>query len=125
MAHRLAPAGLVCVLLAGCAVGPDYKRPAVATPASFRGQMGPAEAASLADRPWWEILDDESLRSLVDAALAANYDLRVATARVAEARALAGVAGSQFLPALQGQAQWSRSKASPYTGEPSEPVGLY
>ena len=125
MKIRLAPVGLAAGLLVGCAVGPNYKRPAVATPASFRGQVGPAEAASLADRAWWEILDDETLRSLVDAALAANYDLRVATARVAEARALAGVAGSQFLPALQAQGQWSRSKASPYTGAPTEPIGLY
>jgi outer membrane protein, multidrug efflux system len=112
-------------LLAGCAVGPNYRRPTVATPPSFRGQVGPAEAGSLADRPWWEVLDDDTLRSLLDEALAANYDLRVAAARVAEARAAAGVARSEFLPTVQAQAGWSRSRPSPFSGAPTTPIGLY
>jgi hypothetical protein len=48
-------------VLAGCAIGPDYKRPAVADPQTFRGQ-GTAEAASLADAPWWELFQDPSLK---------------------------------------------------------------
>jgi len=51
---------LASSLAAGCAVGPSYKRPAVTVPAQTRGQVGTAEAASLADQPWWEIFDDDS-----------------------------------------------------------------
>jgi membrane fusion protein, multidrug efflux system len=52
---------VAAAVLAGCAIGPDYKRPAVADPQTFRGQ-GTAEAASLADAPWWELFQDPSLK---------------------------------------------------------------
>ena len=48
-------------LLGGCAIGPDYKRPVVAEPATFRGQAI-AEATSLADAPWWEVFQDPALQ---------------------------------------------------------------
>ena len=47
-----------CLLAAGCTVGPNYQRPPVTAPEQVRGQVGPAEAASLADRPWWELFQD-------------------------------------------------------------------
>ncbi|HYR45708.1 MAG TPA: TolC family protein, partial [Thermoanaerobaculia bacterium] len=69
---------LASSLATACAVGPSYKRPPVAVPAQTRGQVGPAEAASLADQPWWEVFDDDSLKSLIDEALRNNYDVRAA-----------------------------------------------
>src|SRR4029450_4868937 len=92
----LASAGL----LAGCAVGPDYKRPPTTPPETFRGQTGPAEAASLADLPWWEVFRDATLQELLQTALANNYDLRVAVARVEEARGLEAPAKGGFSLAL-------------------------
>ena len=74
----LASAGL----LAGCAVGPDYTRPPTTPPEAFRGQTDPAEAASLADQPRWEVLRDATLQELLQTALANNFDLQVAVARV-------------------------------------------
>jgi len=85
------------MLFAGCAIGPDYKRPPVIEPQVFRGQDA-AESTSLADLPWWELFKDATLKGLIQEALANNYDVRIASARVQEARARAGVARSQFFP---------------------------
>jgi outer membrane protein, multidrug efflux system len=88
------------LVLSGCAVGPNYVRPKVNPPAEFRGAEGAAQQASYADLPWWEIFKDEQLKSLIDTALANNYDLAIAVSRVEQARQLAAVARSQFLPAV-------------------------
>ena len=65
-------------LLIGCTVGPNYRRPAVPTPASFRSPtpLPPDESSSLADLKWWEVFRDENLQDLERTALAQNYDLR-------------------------------------------------
>jgi multidrug efflux system outer membrane protein len=124
---RTLPAvALAFVTLAGCAVGPNYQRPKVASPAQFRGQLSPTQAASLADRPWWEIFNDPTLASLIDEALRNNYDLRAAGWRVEQARAEAGIARSTFLPQVQAGGGWSRSRPSSYaTGGSTPPANLY
>jgi len=88
------------MVLAGCAVGPNYQRPQVKTPENFRAPEAlPApQAASLADLKWWEVFRDERLQDLIRAALAANYDLRDAVTRVEGARASLGVTRSNQLP---------------------------
>jgi outer membrane protein, multidrug efflux system len=88
------------VLLSGCAVGPNYVRPKVNPPADFRGMEGAAQQASYADLPWWEVFKDDQLKSLIDTALANNYDLAVAVSRVEQSRQLAAVARAQFFPAV-------------------------
>jgi len=87
-------------LLSGCAVGPNYKRPNVAVPTNFRATapLDAHEAASLADLKWFEVFQDEQLQGLVRTALAQNYDLRDAVARVEEARANLGVTRSNQVP---------------------------
>src|SRR5262245_24771211 len=90
---------LTAALLAGCAVGPDYKRPTVAEPATFRGQPT-AEATSLADLPWWDVFKDPVLQDMIREALASNYDVPIAAARVQESRAHVGEAQSQFFPSI-------------------------
>ena len=82
----LIPGMVTAALLAGCAIGPNYKRPVVAEPQAFRGQAT-AEAASLADLPWWEVFQDTILKNLITEALGNNYDVKIAAARVQEARA--------------------------------------
>jgi multidrug efflux system outer membrane protein len=84
-------------LLAGCAVGPNYKRPIVSAPSTFPGQAA-SEPESLADLAWWNVFSDRSLGALIEEALANNNDLRTAIARVEEARDLVGVARSAYYP---------------------------
>jgi multidrug efflux system outer membrane protein len=103
---------VLLALLAGCTVGPNYQKPPVTAPEQIRGQAGPAEAASLADRAWWEIFDDASLQALIDEALRNSYDVRLAGWRVEEARADAGISRSQRWPQVQAGAGWSRGRAS-------------
>jgi len=86
--------------LVGCALGPDYKRPPVTPPENFRGQATPGETVSLADTPWWEAFGDATLKGLIQEALAGNYNVRIAAARVQQARAQAGVARSEFFPQI-------------------------
>jgi multidrug efflux system outer membrane protein len=87
-------------LLAGCMSSPDYKRPEVAAPAQFRGETTPAQAQSIADLPWWSVFNDKPLQDLIGEALYNNLDVKVAVARIEQARALVGVAHSERLPQL-------------------------
>jgi outer membrane protein, multidrug efflux system len=91
---------LLCTV-AGCAVGPDYHRPTVATPAAFRGtQLQEAQAASYADLPWWQVFADPELQELIGTALKENYDLRLATERITAARAQVTITRSSLFPQI-------------------------
>ena len=91
---------LVGVLFAGCTVGPNYKRPATATPATFRAPqpLPPDQAESLADLKWFQVFKDAQLQELIRTALVRNYDLRDAIARVEAARASLGITRSNQFP---------------------------
>ena len=87
-------------LLAGCAVGPNYKRPAVDVPTDYRAAM-PAQlatAASLGNEKWWEVYQDPVLAQLIHAALQQNYDARIAATRVLEAQAQLGITRASQVP---------------------------
>ncbi len=73
---------VVVLLLAGCAVGPDYKRPAVDIPQSFRFED--KEAKDLANTAWWQQFEDSVLNELIQIALQENKDLKVAVARIGQ-----------------------------------------
>jgi len=103
---------LATAALAGCAIGPDYKRPAIAEPPMFRGQPA-AEAVSFADAPWWEVFQDPILKGLIQEALRNNYDVAIAAARVQEARANLGVTRSDYFPSLDYNIGAGRSKVGP------------
>jgi len=121
----LALGAAFCLLVAGCTVGPNYQRPPVTAPEQVRGQVGPSEAASLADRPWWEIFQDAELKGLIDEALRNSYDVRLAAWRVEEARAAAGISRSQLLPQVQAGAGWSRGQSSKLVNPGARPENLY
>jgi NodT family efflux transporter outer membrane factor (OMF) lipoprotein len=91
---------LLPLVLAGCMVGPNYKRPAIATPAGFRAPepLPPDQAASLADLKWFQVFKDPQLQDLIRSALVRNYDLRDAVARVEAARAGLGITRSEQFP---------------------------
>jgi multidrug efflux system outer membrane protein len=106
---RVLAAVVATALLGGCALGPDYERPPVVRPATFRGQAA-AEASSLADAPWWEAFQDPILRGLIEDALRSNYDAGIAAARVQEARANLGIARSDRFPSLDYNAAAGRGR---------------
>ncbi len=91
-------------------VGPDYQRPAMAPVEEYRSEVGPSEAQSLADLPWWQVFNDKALQQLIVQALSHNYDLRLAATRVEQARALVGITASQFYPQAGYQASAGREK---------------
>src|SRR5881398_2048546 len=111
---------LAVPLLAACAVGPRYRRPAVATPETTRGEHGPADPASLADSPWWAVFRDRALVTLVDEAIRDSHDLRAAAARVEQAHNQIAVARADMFPQVSYQAAAVRQR----TAVPSRPTNV-
>ena len=97
--------GALAALLQGCAVGPNYSRPEMAPPATYRFAEA-TQAASLADAPWFQVFEDPVLQALIKEAIGNNLDLRVAVARVEEARARAGIAKSYLYPQVNASANY-------------------
>ncbi len=97
------------VLLSGCSVGPNYRRPVIESPAVFRGDISPTNS-SFADLDWWHVYQDTYLQGLVREALTNNYDLRIAVTRVEQARAIAMQARSQFVPNVNYNGAVSRGR---------------
>jgi NodT family efflux transporter outer membrane factor (OMF) lipoprotein len=99
---------VLALALAGCTVGPDYKRPDLAmTPA----WQAPADPGAVSGR-WWEALGDPLLNALVTEAIASSPDVRAATARLAEARADRDEAAGRRLPALDAKGSAVRNRTS-------------
>ncbi len=86
-------------LLGGCAVGPNYKHPAVDTPGNYRFATSQS-TNSFGDLPWWEVFKDPVLQDLIRTALTNNYDLKGAVARVEQARQQVTVARSPLFPQI-------------------------
>jgi multidrug efflux system outer membrane protein len=95
--RKFATVVLLPIFLAGCTVGPKYKRPAIQTPPDFYAQRQ-ITTSSEADLAWWDLFKDPVLQGLIREALQNNYDLQVALAHVEQERALAGVTRSQYFP---------------------------
>lgn len=112
-ATTLGIVGLGIILLAGgCAVGPDYRPPKTSTPAAYTHADGTFPAEPIAVE-WWGQFQDATLTRLVQTALATNLDLRAATARVREARALRRHTTFDLFPTVRadgGYIQGVRSK---------------
>jgi multidrug efflux system outer membrane protein len=102
--------------LAGCTVGPNYKRPSVDVPGEYRGvapdasdqsyaQPQPAAqptVQSLGDEKWWEVFQDPDLQTLIRTALKNNYDVRIAATRVLQAQAQLGITRADQFPTVTG-----------------------
>ena len=104
----------VAVLVSGCAVGPNYKRPTVNVPTDYRGSMAPKTAAalSLGNENWWQVYKDPVLVQLIHTALQQNYDVRIAATRVLEAQAQLGITrANQFPSATAGASIYSEQNA--------------
>ncbi len=116
--------GLAAVLfLGGCMVGPDYRRPAVDVPPSFRDAPEPAATNSLADLAWWDVYRDDTLAGLIRVALTNNYDAQIALSRMEQADAMVMQARSQLFPQAGYQAAADRGKNA-FLGNVSPNQGL-
>ncbi len=103
------------VLLAGCAVGPDYHQPSADLPSAWQPaapwhEAVPGDTALKGN--WWELFEDPALNPLVEQALAANQNLRVAAARLEQARDQLTIARSALFPTVDLSASALRSKDS-------------
>ncbi|ADV83147.1 efflux transporter outer membrane subunit [Terriglobus saanensis] len=99
--------------IAGCKVGPNYKRPVVDMPANYRQAQAPDIAAasndpaSLGDHQWATIFQDPILQKLIQQALTDNLDLHIAAQRVLEAQAQLGMTRPQQFPSVSGSVGYS------------------
>jgi outer membrane protein, multidrug efflux system len=104
------------LLASGCTVGPNYNRPAAAVPGSYRGansgEAAQTQQAALGDQKWWDIFQDEQLRTLIRTALIQNYDLRIAASRLLEAQAQLGITRADQFPSLSAGAGISDTRTA-------------
>ena len=96
--RRLLTIGAASLALGACALGPDYERPKLPMPEDYQQTIDRGE--SIANLAWWDLFEDERLRSLIEIALAENRNLAVAAARVEEARARAGFVRADQFPRI-------------------------
>lgn len=94
----------------GCTVGPRYQRPVVEVPSTYRSEVDTTQVASLGEEKWWAIFGDEELRKLIARALNENYDVRIAAARILQARAQLGIVRADQFPEVTAGAEASRQK---------------
>lgn len=111
---------LLTLLLAGCAVGPDYRKPEITTPAAWHSAMkGGLKAASPQSVPlaqWWNGLGDAQLSRLIKEAVANNLDLKLAQSRLREARGRRAMSAADRFPTLKAGAAADRSRSSEEMG---------
>jgi outer membrane protein, multidrug efflux system len=118
---------VLLAVLVGCAVGPNYQRPAVDTPASFRAAATStndlSSTNSLANLGWWQVMNDPQLHAYIVEALTNSWDIQIAAARVLQAEAAARVTRSQFMPTVGAGADWNTTRTS-QTGPSGVPSGM-
>lgn len=107
---------LLSLLLGGCTVGPNYKRPKVDVPTVYRGsaleQADKTGALSLGDQKWWDVYPDGELQKLIRTALQQNYDVRIAASRILQAQAQLGITRANQLPSVAAGAAASDQRAA-------------
>ena len=107
--------GVVALLLAGCAAGPDYRKPALDLPVAWTVEAPWREGRpddQSAKGPWWRRFDDPQLDALAEQALAANATLAIAAARLAQSRAIVGAASAALFPQINLSTRASRQRIS-------------
>ncbi len=117
---RVSLAASLVLLLAACAVGPDYQRPAVELPAAFA--TAPESAAQPLPADWWTLYGDATLNELVATTLKANVDLRRAAAQIEQAEAVLAQASAAILPEIDLNGSSSRSRAIANTNTGTFPI---
>src|SRR6476469_5263881 len=118
----------LAVVAGGCTVGPDYKRPVVNVPDAYRAlpadQADSTDLASCGDQKWWEAFQDETLQLLIRTALEQNYDVRIAAARILEARAQLGITRADQLPTVSAGAAIANERIPRSVSSPAFDTGV-
>ncbi len=114
---------VLALCLTGCAVGPNYRRPFIPTSPQWTAPQtrGTAPGVEAQTDLWWKSFHDAELDSLIERAVDANYDLRLATARVEEARAATGFARAGYSPHISSGADVSRDRRLGVSGPAPKP----
>jgi outer membrane protein, multidrug efflux system len=111
------------LLLSGCTVGPNYKRPAVTVPDQYRGVAPDASpqpaSTAFGEMKWWTVFQDQTLESLIREALTNNYDLHIAAARVTQAQAIVGIRRADQLPQVNASAGIENVRNQLFPGAPT------
>lgn len=107
--------------LCGCLLGPNYHRPVTTLPNEFPG--APATKDSIADKKWFDLFQDATLKQLVETALEKNFDVRIAAERVLEARAQYGITRANLFPTLDAQGSNNSVRSSSIGATPFIPAG--
>jgi multidrug efflux system outer membrane protein len=114
----------MAMMLGGCAVGPDYTRPAIDLPSAYpettQADKSNAEEGAVSAQ-WWTLYNDATLNELVSAALKNNVDLRKAIAQIDEAEAVLSDVGASLFPEIDLGASQTKSRSSTLTAQPLPP----
>jgi len=113
---------IFALVLSGCAVGPRYQRPSVAVPNNWMVDQGAGTTADAPSAQWWKSFNDEEFNRLIERAVNTNLDLKLAAARVAEARAQTGIARAGLLPTVNASASASRNRQRVIAVSPGPPA---
>ena len=112
-------AASIAALIAGCAVGPNYKRPEFHSAPGYKevGDWKPSEPSDALSRgPWWEIFKDDELNALEVQINISNENVKAAAAAVDQARALVSQARAGFWPTLAANLGWARGSEGALPG---------
>jgi multidrug efflux system outer membrane protein len=114
---------LLLLPICSCKVGPNYERPAVATPDQYR-QLAPEisnqnATPAFGEMKWWSVFQDKVLESLIREALVNNYDIRIAASRVMQAKAELGVTRADQYPSVSGSGGIEQVRSGTYPGGPT------
>ncbi len=120
---RSLAASLVLAALCGCKVGPNYKRPVVSLPDQYRG-LAPDAAAqpsgeAFGEMKFWTVFQDKVLEDLIKEALTNNYDIRIAAARVTQAKAALGITRADQFPSVSASGSIQQVKSGLFPGGPT------
>ena len=120
---RAIAATVLLTALAGCKVGPNYKRPALDVPGQYRGTAPalPQQAAAppFAEMKWPEVYKDEILQQLIKEALTNNYNVRIAASAIMQAQANLGITRANQFPSLGGSFAIQNERSAAFPGAPT------
>jgi len=116
---------MAATVISACTVGPNYQRPLISTPETFRDTetAGALTSGSIADEPWWQLFDDPALQALIRAALEHNDDVRMAAARILEAQAQLGITRADRFPTVTAGVGVAGQRTSEALGLSGKTVG--
>jgi outer membrane protein, multidrug efflux system len=112
---RLSLLVFLCVAaLSGCMVGPNFQRPQPQVPDGWAGPTPAARPEATASEKalanWWTVFGDQTLSSLVERAVSSNLDLKLAEARIRQARAARGIVAADMGPTVNASGSFERSQ---------------